>query len=309
VDLYRVVFSTTVNGVTVISISIFGGFFEFIEQEKALLMDIFWAIVALMIVFAVFIIVYKPVKRTLVKKAKTKRQLSNVLMFLKIIKYTFVFIVVVATISIWFGSWAQLPLIVGFLSVAVGLALQKPIVSILAWAVMVTRRPFTIGDRIIVDGIKGDVKDITLTHTYLDEVGGTIDGEESSGREIVIPNSFLFEKDIVNYTARDEYILDEIKTSITYESNLKKAEQLILRATSKVMEPLWETFPKRISREPHIRLRFQDSGVEVVVRYFTLATKRNEIATAITREIFSRVRNAKDVEFAYPHTEVLLREK
>lgn len=297
------------GGMEAVFASIFSGLFEFIEQEKTLLVEIFWAIVALIIVFIVFISVYKPVKKTLLKKAKTKRQRANVLIFLKIIKYTFVFIVVVATISIWFGSWAQLPLIIGFLSVAMGLALQRPIVSILSWAVMITRRPFTIGDRIIVDGLKGDVKDITIMHTYLDEIGGTIEGEEYSGREIVIPNSFLFEKHIINYTAKDEYILDEIKTSITYESNLKKAERIILRATSKVMEPIWETSPKRMVKEPHIRLRFQDSGVEVVVRYITLATRRNEIATAITREIFNEVRRAKDVEFAYPHTEVLLREK
>jgi small-conductance mechanosensitive channel len=56
-------------------------------------------------------------------------------------------------------------------------------------------------------------------------------------------------------------------------------------------------------------LSFKDSGIDVTVRYFTIATKRNQISTDIRREIFHQIRNTKDVEIAYPHTEVLFREK
>jgi len=40
-----------------------------------------------------------------------------------------------------------------------------------------------------------------------------------------------------------------------------------------------------------------------------LAKKRNEIATNITRVIFNRIRSSASVEIAYPHTEVIFREK
>jgi len=53
----------------------------------------------------------------------------------------------------------------------------------------------------------------------------------------------------------------------------------------------------------------KDSGVDVTVRYNTLADRRNEISTDITREILQRIDKSKDVEIAYPHTEVIFRGK
>ena len=91
--------------------------------------------------------------------------------------------------------------------------------------------------------------------------------------------------------------------------NLEKAEEIITSAVQKIMEPFYRDFPQRISKNSHIRLQFKDSGVDVIVRYYTIATKRNKIATNIRREIFHEIRKHKDVEFAYPHTEVLLRKK
>lgn len=174
---------------------------------------------------------------------------------------------------------------------------------------LVTRRPFHIGDRIIIADMKGDIKNMTLTHIFLDEVGGTIDGEENSGRTVMVPNSLIFEQELINYTEKDEYITTEIKTSITYESDLLKSEEIIKKAVTKIMAQYHEKFPKRIPREPHIRIRFQASGVEVTVRFKTLTVGRNKINTDIRREIWKKISATSTVEFAYPHTEILFHEK
>lgn len=171
--------------------------------------------------------------------------------------------------------------------------------------ILTIRRPFDIGDRILISNNKGDITDISLIHIFLDEVGGTIEGEEKSGRIIMIPNSAIFEKEIINYTHQDEYILVEIVTSITYESNLEKAENIIINAVEKIMKPYWINFPKKLLKKPHTRLQFKDSGIDISVRYYTIALMRNKIATDIRREIFYQIRNTKDVKFAYPHREVL----
>jgi small-conductance mechanosensitive channel len=54
---------------------------------------------------------------------------------------------------------------------------------------------------------------------------------------------------------------------------------------------------------------FQDSGIDVIIRYYTIATRRNEVTTNIRREIWNSIRKTPSVEFAYPHTEVLFQEK
>lgn len=281
--------------------------FEPISNDT--LTDIIWLIFTIIIASIIFFTIYKLIKMALLKRAKTKKQISNVMNFLTIIKFLFVIIFILVVVSSYFGSWTEFGLVVGLLTVALGFALQKPLTSMIAWIVLVIRKPFVIGDRIIIGDVKGDVVNITITYMTLEEIGGTINGEEKSGRIITIPNSIMFEREIINYTYQHDYIVDEVKTAITYESDLKKAEEIILNSVEKIMPPFWNDFPKKIPKESHIRLRFMDSGIDVTVRYHVLATKRNVISTDITREIFNKIKNAKDVEIAYPHTEVVFREK
>ncbi len=56
-------------------------------------------------------------------------------------------------------------------------------------------------------------------------------------------------------------------------------------------------------------MRFQPSGVNVHVRYSSPAKRMQQVSSDITKEIFKAVKKTKDVVFAYPHTEVLLRKK
>jgi small-conductance mechanosensitive channel len=271
--------------------------------------DVIRLLIIVMVTFMIFILVLKLIKRRLLKNIRRKKQKSNVIIFLDILKYIFALFLVIIVFSAYYNKWGELGFIAGLLTVAIGWALQKPISGVVAWLIIVTRRPFFIGDRIIISGIKGDISNLTLTHIYLDEVGGTILGEEKSRRTIMVPNSIIFEEEVVNYTHADNYILDEVTTAITYESNLEKAEKIILKSVEKIMKPLWERFPKKLEKKPHTRLKFKDSGIDVTVRYNSIAKERNKISTNITREIFNSIRKNKDVEIAYPHTEVVFREK
>ncbi|RLF26754.1 MAG: hypothetical protein DRN01_04035 [Thermoplasmata archaeon] len=283
----------------------FGGF----TGLEDYILPVLRAVVAVAITFVVLSIILNLLKRGLLAKAKTKKYKSNVLLFVKIVKYVFVLIALIVVVFSYSGSWMELGLVAGLLTAAVGLALSKPISGVVAWIVMVTKRPFEIGDRVKIGGVKGDVKDITLTHVFLDEIGGTTSGEEESGRVVAIPNSTLFDSNIINYTAYNDFILDEVTATVTYESDLDEAEKLIKESVKKVMMGVWKKLPESLSREPNIRLVFRDSGVDVIVRYYTVATERNRLSTDVTREIFKRIRSSRDVEIAYPHTSVILRNK
>ena len=275
-----------------------------IEGEILLLLRLF---IAVLVTFLVLSLILSLLKKKLLIKAKTKKQKSNILLFINMVKYVFILIFLIVLAFSYSGSWAELGLVAGLLTAAAGLALSKPLSGIVAWLVMVTKRPFEIGDRIMIGDVKGDVKDITLTHILLDEVGGTIDGEERSGRTVIVPNSTLFEEKIINYTAHDDFILDEINTLVTYESNLREAESIIKDAVVRVMEPVWKKLPKDLVKEPKIRLSFEESGVNIGVRYYTPAINRNKLSTEIIREIFDKITESKSVEIAYPHTEIVLK--
>ena len=241
----------------------------------------------LLVIYLVFTFALNKMKKTLIGKAKTKKQVSNVEIFSKLIRYTALFLLAIAVIFYYSGSITGIGLTFGLFSAALGFALQKPIAGIAAWAMVVTKRPFEIGDRIIIGNIKGDVSDITLTHIYIHEIGGTIGTETVSGRTIMVPNAVLFEQNIINYTFKDELVLSEVNTNVT----------------SAVIHT--KEYSEKTDEEPEVRVLFLDSGIKISVQYFTHAKRLAETASNITQEIFDRISKADDVEIAYPHTQVV----
>ena len=279
----------------------------FIEFEPYL--DTIYFIISIILVFVVFSIILRIIKNILLKKVTRKKQISNVVTFLSLLKFIFAFFLFIVIILVYYGSWGDIGFVAGLLTVALGMALQKPITGVFAWLIIISRKQFSIGDRVLISNIKGDITNITLTHIHLEEVGGTIDGEEKSNRTVILPTSIIFEKEIINFNEKDDIILDEVTVSITYESNLEKAEKIMSEAVKVIMDPFWKFYTKKKLIGSHIRLKTKDSGVDVTVRYHTLAMKRNGIATDIIREILKGIKKTDDVEIAYPHTQVLLPEE
>ncbi|MEA3254905.1 MAG: mechanosensitive ion channel family protein [Candidatus Altiarchaeota archaeon] len=279
-------------------------FFEFINGLEGII-PFLRAVVIVVIVFIVFDFILNSLKKTLLKKAKRKKQVSDIEIFSKIFKYTLLLILIIFAIFSYAGSWSGLGLIVGLLSAALGWALQKPISGVAAWILIVANRPFEIGDRIIIGDVRGDVVDLTLTHIHLKEIGGIVPGEERSGRIVLIPNYALFERNIINYNSRDEFVLDQVVVTVTYESDLDKAMKIPLKSAVKHTKD----FVGKVKKEPYTRIFFQPSGIDVHVRYFAPATKLQEISSEITKEIHGSILKVGDVEIAYPHTEVVFRRK
>lgn len=256
----------------------------------------------LVVFFIIYIILSLILKRYLSKKVRTKKARHNVVVFINILTYSFFLIAILFIFLSYFSNLAGIGIAAGLLTAALGWALQRPITGIAAWLMIIITRPFSIGDRIIIGGVKGDVINITITHIYLEEFGGTIGGEEISGRIIIIPNAVLFEQNVINYTSQNEYILDEVAFTITYKSHIEIAKKIAKDSALKIVKDFLERSPMK----PFIRTNFQASGVDLRIRYYTIASKRQEVQSKITEEIFKKVMKEKKVEFAYPHTKVIL---
>lgn len=281
------------------------GFFELANGFGTTILPMLVTIAIIAVVYIIFSFLLGVVKKNLLKLAKTKKQVSNVEIFSTTIKYVFVALLILIVIFSYSGDWTGLGLTLGLFSAAIGFALQKPITGIAAWIMVVTRRPFEIGDRIIIGSVKGDVRDISLTHITLKEIGGLIQTEENSGRDIMIPNSMLFEQNIVNYTQHDEFVLAQVFFAVTYQSDLKKAMKIGIQAAKKHMKQFTESTKK----EPYARTSFQPSGINVSIRFFVPTKRLTEISTIVTNELFEKIAKEKSVTFAYPHTEVILNRK
>lgn len=130
--------------------------------------------------------------------------------------YVFLIIIVAGNLGMEMSSITALFAAAG---VGISLALQGTLSNLAGGVQILLLKPFTVGDYIIEDTNKneGTVKEIKVFYTKL----STLDN-----RTIVIPNGILTGNSLTNVTAKDERQLD-LKIGISYESDLKKAKQLL----------------------------------------------------------------------------------
>ncbi|QQG39165.1 MAG: mechanosensitive ion channel family protein [Candidatus Woesearchaeota archaeon] len=275
-------------------------FFEDLNGAFPILRTLFF----LLFIFLFFQVAFAFLRKRLNKYAKTRKQKSNVAIFSRVLNYTLIVVLVLVAIFSYSGSWTGVGVGIGLLTAVLGFALQKPITGIAAWFLVVSKRLVSIGDRIMISNVKGNVKDITLTHILLEEVG-MHGGEEVSGRIVIIPNNLLFENNLVNYSLQDDYVMAQVSTVINYESDLDRAIKLITDAVVEKTKPYIDI----LRPEPQIRVSFTPDGVEIKARAFVNFGNVNEVVSDITKEIYYKFKKEKNVEFAYPHREVIYKKK
>lgn len=243
-------------------------------------------------------ILTRPIRAYVYRRALKTENADNFML-----TWTFVWVIIIVIFGVisLSGSIQALGISAGFLGMVVGWSLQAPVTGVAAWLMLILKRPFRIGQRVIIAGIKGDVEDITLTHVILNQVGGTVAGEERSGRGILIPNAILFSQTITNYTFDVEYILSEVPVRITFQSDWDEAEKILVDAAKQVTADTIEI----TGEEPFIRAELFDAGVLMRLRYKTTPEDYAENVSDIVKIIHKAFGENDNVEFCYPHSEVL----
>src|SRR5467141_4524647 len=143
-------------------------------------------------------------------------------------------LIAVIVISVVFVNWYGALTALGIGSIIVGLAVQTPMKSFIAWIYILVRRPFRVGDRIKIGDATGDVIDVGYLDTTLWEFGGQyISGDHPSGRVIRFPNEKVLNEIVWNYSwPLFPYIWNEIKFQVAYQSDLK----FVARVMQEVVE-------------------------------------------------------------------------
>ncbi len=235
-------------------------------------------ILTLVILLNLKVYLTRILRKTIKAKAFTE---ENANAFMKIWNTLWKFIIAILTIMAMSGSLRLLGLTAGFFGMMLGWSLQQPVTGVAAWLMIILKKPFKIGDRVIIAGITGDVTGITLTHVILNQVGGSIGGEEKSGRGILVPNAILFQHVIINYTLEQEFMLDEVPVRLTFDSNWERAKEIMIEAAKDVTSDIIA----KTGKAPFIRAEFLDWGILVRLRYNTVPAKRQELSTYIIERL------------------------
>ncbi len=220
---------------------------------------------------------------------------------LRAIRISVIALAVLLAATVLGVSSFEILLPVTVLSAVVGIVLAPLIGSLINGIFVLTDRPYEIGDMIEVidEGHRGFVEDITIRYTKIFTLENTF---------IVIPNSEIHERDVINYSAEDERTRVTVTFEITYESDLERAIDVSERAA--------RTVDGVIAGGPSIRigsarygaaptcdvLEYADDGVLLSLRFWTQDPyKLTLVKSAVLRRVRERFLE-EGVEFAYPHT-------
>ncbi len=226
--------------------------------------------------------------------------------------YSVTIIISIMAFFIWIQNINSLTIYLGVLSAGLALALQEVILSIAGWVLILIRRPYDVGDRIELNGVKGDVIDIRMFQTSLLEIGNWVDADQSTGRIVHIPNSMIFKSESFNYSRGFEFIWNELPILVTFESDWKKGKEIMLMHAQKFAEGLEDEIQRKIEvmrnrymiyygkLTPIVYVNIKDSGVELTLRYLTEAKKRRSSQDKLCQYILDDFGNEPSVNFAYP---------
>ena len=213
---------------------------------------------------------------------------------------------------IWIDAFNDLPTFLGLVSAGIAIALADVLKNLAGWIYILSRRPFRVGDRIEVDGTKGDVVDIRLFRFSLMEVGNWVDAEQSTGRLVHVPNSVVFTNQVANYTEGFEFIWQEIPVLVTFESDRGRAREIIENAVRAHAPNVGAKASARIratARNYHIKvgaltpivyLSVKDSGVLFTARFLVDARRMRNIAQSVWDAILNALDDEPHVDLAYP---------
>lgn len=243
---------------------------------------------------------------------KFTREGKNLYYFRKLISFSSGLLIAVIVALNFMGDIGGLSAVVGLAGAGLAIALQDPIVSLVGWFLIVGRFGISVGDRVEINQVKGDVIDIGLLRIAVLEVGNWVGAEQSTGRVVFFPNSFIFKNHYFNYSTGNSFIWDEIRITVTYESDWKRAREIIEEVAKRVSQSFIDEAKHsqaQMERHFHINLgtltpyvyvSIADSGVDLLLRYLTGIRKRRSTQDQICQEILETLGRESSIELAYP---------
>jgi small-conductance mechanosensitive channel len=228
--------------------------------------DVIILVIGISVAISLYFLIKHLIKRAADSLGLDKRQLKGINSITKLI-------IIVITITIILFQFSSLSgVAAGAISVTagtiIGFSSRNTISNAIAGILLLSSRPFKLGDRIRTtedETLVGDVVEITLLYTKIKTVRYEL---------VTIPNQTLLQRQIVNYSGLDVLAI-AVEISMTYNNNRKLIEQLLIES-AKMTEGILSSSSSSSSNtislttEPYVILKtLDDYGATYELRAYT----------------------------------------
>jgi small-conductance mechanosensitive channel len=215
-------------------------------------------------------------------------------------------------LSIWFDDPTRLATGLGLVTAGLAFALQKVITAVAGYFVILRGDTFSVGDRITMGGVRGDVIQLGFIKTTIMEMGQPpavqsadpamwVKSRQYTGRIVTVTNDKVFDEAIYNYTRDFPYLWDELTLPIAYRDDRARAEQILLEVArrhtvakedlpAEALQAMQQKyFVRDVDFEPAVYWRITDNWLELTVRFLTGVYGVRGMKDQMSREILDQL--------------------
>ena len=226
----------------------------------------------------------------------------------QIVSIALALMLVLGIVSIWFQDPTRLTTAIGLVTAGLAFALQRVITSFAGYFVILRSGVFSVGDRIMMGGVRGDVIALGFIQTTVMEMGQPpgerpddpnvwVRSRQFTGRIVTITNDKVFEEPIFNYTRDFPYLWEEMNIPIAYKDDRQRAEEIILEAARHHTVEIGEMSEEALDEmrqhyyvptaelRPKVFYRITDNWLELSVRFVVREHGSRKVKDKMSREI------------------------
>ncbi len=257
--------------------------------------NLFYTSLVLIVTYLIFPIIISIFVVSRITDIKTRYTAKKAISVLSII------FILVFCLRIWVTDTSSLIVSYGIIGAAIAFALQDMFKNFVGGFLIIISSMYRVGDRISIDDKYGDVMDIGIMSTTLMEIRGWVSGDQPSGRLLFIPNGFVMNHSLYNYTHDHSFVWDEISIPVTYDSDWKLAKDLILGIVTKETVSMTERAEREIEQigekyylpkkvvEPSVYITLTDNWIMLDVRFVSDARKRRILRSRLSELILTAI--------------------
>ncbi|HLY61750.1 MAG TPA: mechanosensitive ion channel domain-containing protein [Terriglobia bacterium] len=196
---------------------------------------------------------------------------------------------VIVILIVIFGPPNQLSTVLGLAGAGLTVVLKDFIVSFLGWFVLMGRHGIHVGDWVEINGVRGEVIEISLLRTVLLETGNWTDSGQPTGRQVAFLNQYAVDGYYFNFSTSGQWLWDELQVLVPGDQDpypvVEKIRAIAEKETENsthLAEREWQRVSRRygvgsFTAQPSVNVKPTDAGVVVIVRYITRAEERSEV--------------------------------
>ncbi len=253
-----------------------------------------FSITVFLIFITIFILAGRFIKSLLQNRILKRFDIEHGLRYTlaRVTQYTIISIGILISFQFIGIDLSSLAVIFGLLSVGIGFGLQNITSNFISGLIVLFERPISVGDRVSVGGVEGDVIEINIRATKIRTLNNI---------SIIVPNSEFVASNVINYSHGDPTYRLDLKVGVSYSSDLDtvlKALQEVLDEHPKIMKT-----PKS---QIHL-VEFGDSSWNMQVRGWIPDVKEYPVIRDQLNQAIVKKFRKNNIEIPFPQRDLHVR--